>query len=261
MSKNKEPKIVYYQDEVNDDFMENGLKSVSIPETYKYKRTNKFNNLLSGWFYYCFAKPILYLVNFFSGVKYINRKAMKPLKKEGCFIYSNHTNIFDAFAIQVGIVRGKRCNIIALSDSYSNFLLRHVGRALGYIPIPDNINTMRNFIDGISYYIKDKHQDILIFPEAHIWPYYNKIRPFKSVSFRYPAKLNAPVVPVVTCYRKSKLFKKPRISLVVGTPIRPKEELSVSENKDYLRDECYKQMVEIATKYSTEEYIKYIKKD
>ena len=260
MKKNKE-RVIYYQDEVNDDFMENNLESVSIPETFKYKRTNKFNNFISGWFYYCVAKPILYMVNFFSGVRYVNQKEMKKYKKQGCFIYSNHTNVFDAFAIQVGIVRGKRCNVIALSDSYSNFLLRHVGRALGYIPIPDNIKVMRNFMDGIEFYINKEHQDILIYPEAHIWPYYTKIRPFPSVSFRYPAKLNAPVIPVVTTYRKSKFFKKPRITLVVGTAILPKPELTVTQNKEYLRNECYKQMVEISERYKQPEYIKYIKKE
>ena len=37
--------------------------------------------------------------------------------------------------------------------------------------------------------------------------------------------------------------------------------VSVNENKEYLRDECYNTMVETAEKYSTYEYIKYIKKE
>ena len=99
----------------------------------------------------------------------------------------------------------------------------------------------------------------MIYPEAHIWPYYTKIRPFVSASFKYPAKLKAPIIPITNCVRKSKLSKKPKITMYIGKPVYPQDNLSVNENKDYLRDECYKVMCETAAKYSTYEYIKYVK--
>ena len=50
---------------------------------------------------------------------------------------------------------------------------------LGAIPIPNNKNGMKNFINAIETHINKKHS-ITIYPEAHIWPYYTKIRPFKA---------------------------------------------------------------------------------
>ena len=69
----------------------------------------------------------------------------------------------------------------------------------GAIPIPNERSGMRNFLDTIKTKIK-KGYSITIFPEAHIWPYYTKIRPFKNVSFRYPIELNVPVFSITNTY-------------------------------------------------------------
>ena len=55
---------------------------------------------------------------------------------------------------------------------------------LAAIPIPSNVAGMKNFLTTIQKKI-DKKSSITIYPEAHIWPYYTKIRPFKDVSFKY----------------------------------------------------------------------------
>ena len=107
-------------------------------------------------------------------------------------------------------------------------------------------------LDCFKYYLYNKKQDILIYPEAHIWPYYTKIRPLRAAAFHYPAKFNVP--------RKRK-NSKPRKALVIGKPIVPKKDLSVSENKVYLRNETQKAMDTIASSYNQVEYIKYIKKE
>jgi hypothetical protein len=53
-----------------------------------------------------------------------------------------------------------------------------------------------------------KKPGIMIFPEAHIWPYSTHIRPFGDESFVYPAELGAPVLAIATTYRPRKIFKK-----------------------------------------------------
>ena len=59
---------------------------------------------------------------------------------------------------------------------------------LGAMPIPSNKSAMKNFLNAIKQKI-NKGYAITIYPEAHIWPYYTKIRPFKDVSFKYPIQL------------------------------------------------------------------------
>ena len=63
---------------------------------------------------------------------------------------------------------------------------------------PYKLLTIFNAIDQI---VADK-KTILIYPEAHIWPYYTKIRPFPSTSFRYPIKFNVPSFSITTTYQK-----------------------------------------------------------
>lgn len=100
---------------------------------------------------------------------------------------------------------------------------------------------------------------MIIYPEAHIWPYYTKIRPFIDGSFGYPVKFNAPSIPIITVFKKRKFFKKPKRVILIGKYVMPKEDLKVNENKKYVRDEIYKEMCELASKYNQDEYIKYIK--
>ncbi|MBQ9485440.1 MAG: hypothetical protein IJU83_01230 [Clostridia bacterium] len=79
---------------------------------------------------------------------------------------------------------------------------------LGALPVAGDIETTKKMVDAINYYNK-KGNNITIFPEAHIWPYYTSVRPFKESSFYYPVKLQAPVVAFFTAYSKpTGLFKK-----------------------------------------------------
>ena len=51
MDKRKKGDIIYYSDELNDDFDDIGLDRPPVPENYKFKRTNPFNNFLSNVLY------------------------------------------------------------------------------------------------------------------------------------------------------------------------------------------------------------------
>ena len=97
-----------------------------------------------------------------------------------------------------------------------------------------------------------------MYPEAHIWPYYTKVRTFKSGSFNYPAKLEAPVLPVVTTWRKSRLSKKPKQTLYILEPIFPDPNKTTSDNKEYLYNATLEAMKKCADSISQYEYIQYI---
>ena len=59
---------------------------------------------------------------------------------------------------------------------------------------------MKNFINAIETHLNRKHP-ITIYPEAHIWPYYTKIRPFRDVSFRYPIQYKKPTFCMTNTYQ------------------------------------------------------------
>lgn len=105
----------------------------------------------------------------------------------------------------------------------------------------------------------DHHHPIVVYPEAHIWPYYTKIRPFKSTSFRYPIKYDVPAYCFTTTYQKRKFSKKPKITVYVDGPFYPKQDLHGKEQEIELRNQVYNCMVE-RSKNSTYEYYKYYKR-
>lgn len=255
----KKGSTIYYSDVYNDDFSKIIEGHPKLKENYKYKRDNKFYNFFSWILYWIIAKfflPLIFFPVHFVTIK--NRKKLKTLKKSGAFIYGNHTHWYDAFQIQCKI-RRKRVNIVGYSDVTTYPIANKLVRSLGYIPLPDTMEQIKSFNDALDFYINKKKQHVLIYPEAHIWPYYTHIRPFKSASFHYPAKLNAPVVPIVTIWRKSKLGNM-KETLIICDPIFPKKELSVKENKEYLASECYKEMVEVSNSYKQDEYYHYVYK-
>jgi 1-acyl-sn-glycerol-3-phosphate acyltransferase len=259
MARRKSGDTIYYSDVLHDDFLATSLKRPEIPEDYKFKRTNLINNFFSRILYYLIAHPILGMMMLILGTKIKNKKNLKAVKGKGAFLYGNHTTFTDAFKVQAYVVWSRRVNIIGFSDSYSMPIVRNLVRALGYLPLPESLEGQIRLIDSLKFYIKDKKQYVLIYPEAHIWPYYTKIRPFVAASFHYPAKLMAPIIPMVTTYRKP-LFKglRPRETIWIGEAIFPKVGASIKENKDYLREECYKQMEKISSSVEQYETYRYI---
>lgn len=251
---------VYYSDPLNDDFEKTNLKRNPLPGNYVYLKHGFFQKVNDFIWYYCICKPILAIIMRLSGFKYRNRSKVKKLIKEGCYFYGNHTSYFDVFAIQVTYPRTKSY-IIGYTDALGlpaiiRFILRHVG----YLPLPTALKDYKKFNDALHEISCVRKENIIIFPEAHIWPFYTKIRNFSSVSFSYPAKYNKPVVPVVTCYRKSRLSKKAKATIFYLDPIYPKPELNEKENKQYLHDECLKAMKKCVEENSTYEYVHYVYK-
>ena len=131
---------------------------------------------------------------------------------------------------------------------------------LGAIPVPDNKKAMKNFLEIIKKRV-DKGQSITIYPEAHIWPYYTKIRPFKTVSFKYPIQFEKPAFCITNTYQSyGKNNKKIKIVSYIDGPFFPDEGLNIKEKQQNLRDKIYNCM-EKRSKNSNIEYIKYIKSD
>ena len=106
----------------------------------------------------------------------------------------------------------------------------------------------------------NKGYAITIYPEAHIWPYYTKIRPFKDVSFKYPIQLEKPAFCITNTYQSyGKNNKKIKIVSYIDGPFYPNKELTLKEQQKELRNKIYNCMEE-RSENSNIEHIKYIKK-
>ena len=260
----KKTKTIYWSDELRDDFDEVGLKRPPVPEGYKYKRTNPIANFFGAILYHGVAKPIMGVYCWAKGIKYVGKANLNELEGKGAFLYCNHTAITDVFKFQSQcFFWHRRVNILGYSDTLTMPIVRGLAKMLGYLPVPlkGDIKNLTALGEACKWYVVDKRQYVLIYPEAHIWPYYTKIRNFTPGSFNYPAMSGAPVVPIVTTWRKPKIGKKPKQTVYIGQPIFPLEELSAADNKNYLHEECLKAMKKMSESVEQFEYIKYIKKE
>ena len=252
----EEKDIIYYKDELNDEFSGTKIDSRIIDENFKYNKGPIWE------FFSCIIQnvlsmpiKILYLKFKFSH-KFVGKEKLKSIKKSGAFIYSNHTqNFADTFIPSLAIYPKRNFLIV----NPENISLKGTGwlvELLGAIPIPSNIKASKNFLNQIKHRI-NKKQAISIYPEAHIWPYYTKIRSFSSVSFRYPVELNIPSFSITNTYQKD--GKKVKMVSYIEGPFLAAENLNKKEKIKDLRDKIYNSMVENSKK-NTYEKIRYVKK-
>lgn len=253
-------KIIYYEDELNDEFSKSSIEPRIIDEKYKYVHKNPLWNLCSFVLQNILSVPIkiLYAKIKFR-IKYIGKEKIKPYKNEGYFIYGNHTQPFaDTFIPSIPMYPKRNFLIV----NPVNISLKGTGtlvEMLGAMPIPSNKSAMKNFLEAIKQKM-NKGYAITIYPEAHIWPYYTKIRPFKDVSFKYPVQLEKPAFCITNTYQSyGKNNKKIKIVSYIDGPFFPNKELTLKEQQKELRNKIYNCMEE-RSKNSNIEHIKYIKK-
>lgn len=256
----KKQRIIYYEDELNDEFSETKIKPRIIDENYNYFH-NKIWNLFSIFFQNILSMPIKILYSKIKfKIKYIGKEKLKKYKKEGYFIYANHTQIFADTFIPSIPVYPKRNFFIVNPENISIKPFGGLIQMLGAVPVPGDKEATKKFLKIIEKRVVTENSSITIYPEAHIWPYYTKIRPFKSVSFKYPVKLEKPAFCITNTYKSyGKKNNKIKIISYIDGPFYANKELPIKERTQELRNKIYNCMTE-RSKNSDIEKIKYVKK-
>ena len=240
----KNKKIIYYKDELNDEFSNAKITPKVIDEKYKYKH-NKLWDVCSFIFQNILSMPIkIGYVKIKFNIKYIGKEKLKEYKNKGYFVYVNHTQAFGDTHIPSIPIYPKRNFFIVNPENISIKPFGTIIEMLGAIPVPGNKNTAKKFLDVIKEKIQ-KNCAITIYPEAHIWPYYTKIRPFKSTSFKYPVQLNAPTFCMTNTYQSyGKNGNKVKVVTYIDGPFFANTRLNINEQKEDLRNKVYNCMTE-----------------
>lgn len=260
MKNQKEQKIIYYEDELNDEFAGDNIIPRKIDENYNYGDNSFWWKLKSFFWYRIIAHPIaFFFLYFYYHLKFVNKAVLKPYKYSAKILYGNHTNNLADALIPTFLQDPNKNFVIVNPNNVSMPILGKITPYLGAIPLPDTISATKNFIKIIEMRIHSKNT-ITIYPEAHIWPFYTKIRPFTDLSFRYPVSYKVPVFCFTNTYQKRKFSKTPKIVTYIDGPFFADENLSPKERRKKLRDEVFEKMVE-RSKNNNVEIIKYIKKE
>ena len=258
--KKKKQKIVYYNDMKNDDFSGTNITIQPLNDSYKYLHRNPLWHIGAFFIYFIVAKPLFFLfTKFICHQRFANRKIIKQAKKTGAILYGNHTTLLaDAFVPNL-VFSFRRNYIIVSPETLSIRGIKTLLGWLGAMPLTEKLTLKKKFIKALHHHL-DKKRLVTIYPEAHIWPFYTRIRPFDDTSFKYAALFDKPVFALTNCYQKRKLGKKPKIITYLDGPFYPNLEYNTKENAKYLRDLVYQAMVDRTEKYSTYEYIKYVQR-
>ncbi len=250
-------KIIYYKNELEEEFSTAQITPKVIDGNYKYEGGFLFA-LGKLFFYEIIAKPIAFcFMKLKFGHKIVNKKLLKEAKKEGYFLYGNHTNDMADALIPSLICFPKDVSVIVHPNNVSMKFLGKITPFLGALPLPDDMKAAKNFNTALKHKI-EKKDCVAIYPEAHIWPYYTKIRAFKDTSFGYPIKQNAKVFCFTNTYQKRKYRKTPKMVTYINGPFYANKDLTLKEQKEDLRNQVYQAMCK-ASKHSNVEMIQYIK--
>ena len=257
----KDKRVIYYEDELNDDFSGLNIHVKPLGEGYRYMYTGRLFKAFEFLFYYGVMIPVVYMLEkVYCHQKFANRKVLKQAKKEGCFLVSNHTQVQSDSYIGPLATYPKKCFIISNPHVLSVRGLRLGMQAYGVIPLGSNWEENKEFLNCVETRLREGHA-VIIYPEAHVWPYYTKIRPFDYQSFWYLTNSGKPMYVLTNCYRKRRFFKRPQIVTYADGPFYPTPgQKSIAAAKE-LRDIAYETMCRRVQEHSTYEYITYIKKE
>lgn len=173
-------------------------------------------------------------------------------------MYGNHTqDIADAFIPNM-LNFPKDNYVIVHPNNVSIPILGKITPSLGALPLPDDMSAYKNFMKAIEKRCSDKNC-IVIYPEAHIWPYYTKIRKFSDASFAYPIKQKVPVFCFTNTYQKKKHGLLKIVTYIDG-PFFADNKLPLREQRADLCKRVYECMCERAKK-SNHVQIQYLKKE
>lgn len=250
-------RVIYYKDELSDEFSEDQIKTKEIGDDYNYDLGIP-GKVLRGFLYHIIAKLFGFI---FLKIKYghriVNRKALMKARGTGYFLVGNHTNAMADPFIPSIIDPFNSVFVIVHPNNVSMPVLGKITPVLGALPLPDTRNATKKFYDRV-FDVVNKGKCLMIYPEAHIWPFYTGIRHFKSASFGYAVKAGKPVYCFTNTYQARKFRKTPRIVTYVDGPFMADSSLSVPGQKEDLRNRIYDTMVK-RSQNSNVKLIEYIK--
>ena len=254
-----EERIIYYRDERNDDFSGLPERSKPLGEKYQYIRTGWCFRVFETVFYYGIMIPVVYMLQkLVCHQKFANRHVMKQAGKEGCFIVSNHTQVQSDSYIGPLATFPKKCFIISHPSVLAIPGLRLGMQAYGVIPLGSTFAEKKEFLNCVETRMREG-KAVIVYPEAHVWPYYTKIRPFDDQAFQYLARQKKPMFVLSNCYQKRRFCKRPRIVTYADGPFYPDPELSIMEAAKQLHGIAYETLCRRTREHTDCEFIKYIK--
>lgn len=218
-----------------------------IKDDYKYIIDNKILNCFSDLLFIIIT-PILWILN--KVMFGFEVEGVENLRKVsgGKITISNHVHPMDC--TMNGLINfPERTYFPTLATNFKIPFIRHLIRILYAIPIPKKQAQKEKFFEQINKALLDG-KTIHMYPEAALWPYYEKIRPFKKGAFKMAVEANCPIVPILYKFEEPDgifaLYKRKKcIHAKVLEPVYPNLDL----NKNEIAEDLQRRVMEEYNQY------------
>lgn len=236
------------------DVVESKNQHCPLSEDYSFIREDRPFRLWAGFLYgltkivgFLYCKAVLHL-------RFQNRRILKVYQDRGIFLFANHTQEFGDVVIPALAVRPQRIYTIASTANLGIPVIGKLLPAIGILPIPEGIRRTREFMESVRTRSRQGHC-IVVYPEAHVWPYYTSIRPFPATSFRFPVEEGAPSFAMTTTYQKRRFGRRPKVTVFLDGPFFPAEGLTSRKEK---QEDLCRQIHDCMVRRSTQSNCQYI---
>lgn len=255
--KHREREEIRYFKSYTDDFVESKNQAYRLPEDYAWVHGNLFYRVISWCLYLLVALFSFLHCRLVLRARIENRSVLRHSRKTGCFLYGNHTQpVGDAF-LPVWMLVPKRIYAVTSPANLGIPVLGPLLPLIGALPLPDSVSGLKRLREAICLRVAEG-SCVVLYPEAHVWPWYTGIRPFLAASFGFPAECGAPSFCMTTTYQKRRFGKRPGITVFLDGPFYPDRSLSKAGQKEKLHKEIFSCM-EQRSRNSTDSYIRYEK--
>ncbi len=251
----KHKKQIFYYKSFSDDFVESRNQNYTLPEDYTWIRDRRRDRVAAAILYFI-AGILGRLYSTFILHLQIKRSVnMKDFADTGIIVYANHTQPFGDVTTPLLACKPKRIYTVA---GPSNMGIPVIGKTLpwmGILPTSTTMHGTQELIKAVRRRLSEGNS-VIIYPEAHVWPYYTEIRPFGSTSFSFAVESRVPVFCMTSTYQKRWHGKRPKTTVYLDGPFYADSSLSKREQKEQLREDIFAKMKE-RSKLSNYSYIEY----
>lgn len=246
-------RIRYYK-HYTDDFVHGGSRDYKLPDDYVWLDERAAVRAASSMIYAAARIFAFLYVRLWRHIRVKNKNVLRQCRDSGCFLYGNHTQPVGDVFIPGYICGSKRIYTIAEQENMGLPVIGRILPLLGALPVPDTFSQMKRFLEAVQTRICGKCC-VVVYPEAHVWPYCAKIRPFPLTSFKFPVDYGVPSFCMTVTYRKMHLRKRPGITVYIDGPFYPDQTLGRREAQRKLHDDISRCMKKRSR--GSYEYIRY----
>lgn len=235
------PKVVTYTS-TTQDFVKSADQNHHLPASYRYYHGHGLTQRCFYHIIYFLAYLICCVYGYlWLGIRIKGKRQMKrtlrKLHAKSSFIYGNHTLPGGDIALSVLMNYPHHISAVVALGNIGIPVIGPMLHQLDFLAVPHTLEERKNFKIAMTHLVEDG-TTFMIYPEAHVWPWYTKIRDFSSTSMRYPVRFKTPSFVATTTFHRRRfawLNPRPAITVYIDGPFYPDNlEASEQEQKESL---------------------------